>query len=176
MSLFRPRKPSRAGARLSVWEMLFGGKFPFVNTNSVKWRTIGNGYGADVVFPSSGGPSGGGWEWQTPKRELDPNAPVAGPSGGIYTAVNISPENPLVTAGMLDLTTGDNLAALAGIWMALKPVPAKVVNPPGKPAGTYYNVPQLPAVNAVSGSPLAGDMDNPGLYWALIRQFTACTT
>lgn len=165
MSPFRPRKPSKAGARLSVWEMLFNGKFPFVNTNSVKWRTIGNGYGADVIFPSSSSIKSGGWDWMYPThKEGDPTQTYSAD-----TFMFLSANNPLVTTGLIDAVSGLNVKALPGFWQAAKNVPAQVVV-----AGvTKWNVPVFPypgATGTPSGSPLKGDLDGGGLFWIYFGQ------
>lgn len=53
MGLFRPRKPSKAGARMSVWEMLFNGKFPFGNDSNGKWSVKSGTYFYTPNFPAS---------------------------------------------------------------------------------------------------------------------------
>ena len=72
MSIYRPRKPSNGkGAPsqflmfcISVWEMLFNGKFPFQDTNTIKWKCGAAGYSAQWVNPgSSSGGKGGGDIW-----------------------------------------------------------------------------------------------------------------
>ena len=70
MSIYRPRKPSNGKGVpsqflmfcISVWEMLFNGKFPFQDTNTIKWKCGAAGYSAQWVNPgsSSGGKGGGG--------------------------------------------------------------------------------------------------------------------
>ena len=95
--------------------------------------------------------------WQTP-RELDPTVAV-----DQYTLVYISPENDLVTTGLVDLVSTDLTTASAGIWMSMQDVPAT--------DGTNYNVPQLPypgATGTPAGSPLEGDLDGDNVFWALI--------
>ena len=83
MSIYRPRKPSNGkGAPsqflmfcISVWEMLFNGKFPFQDTNTIKWKCGAAGYSAQWVNPgsSSGGKGGGGGFM----GEYDPTASYA---------------------------------------------------------------------------------------------------
>ena len=99
---------------------------------------------------------------QGPNLELDPTAAVA---RGVV--VYVSPQNPLATTGLFDLVINDNVLHTAnpGWWIALKNVPAEVVNPAGYAAGTYYNVPAAPPQGATSGTPLKGDMDGANVYW-----------
>ena len=99
---------------------------------------------------------------------------MSGPSGSVYTVVFLSPLNPLVTTGLYDLVSGNLTKAQSGLWMAMKDVPAQVVNPSGKPAGTYYNVPQPLPSAAVSGSPLAGDADATTVFWMKIPPANSC--
>ena len=94
--------------------------------------------------------------------ELDPRYLVP-----VNTVVYVSPQNPLATTGLFDLVINDNVLHTAnpGWWIALKNVPAEVVNPAGYAAGTYYNVPAAPPQGATSGTPLKGDMDGANVYW-----------
>jgi hypothetical protein len=113
--------------------------------------------------------SGGFWMYES-HRELDPSLAYSQDK-----CCYVSPLSAMATTGMLDLATGDNLVAKPGIWMARKPIPAQVVNPAGLPAGTYFNVPQLPAMGTPSGTPLMGDLDNAGLYWINLSMASSCT-
>ena len=173
MSVYVPRKPDKSGARLSIWMMLFGGAFPFEDSPTVKWKR-GKSYRADALIPPSSPGGSGGWQWKTPKKELDPTVAVSGPSGSVYTVVFLSPLNPLVTTGLYDLVSGNLTKAQSGLWMAMQDVPAQVVNPSGKPAGTYYNVPQPLPSAAVSVSPLAGDADATTVFWMKIPPANSC--
>jgi hypothetical protein len=110
----------------------------------------------------------GGSQWQSPK-ELNPS--VAVPQ---WTCVYISPQNSLVTTGIVDLVSGTVTTSPAGIWQAIQTVPARVV------AGgvTKYNVPQWPypgATGVPTGSPLRGDLDGTQVFWAFIQEVTVCT-
>ena len=163
MSIYRPRKPSNGkGAPsqflmfcISVWEMLFNGKFPFQDTNTIKWKCGAAGYSAQWVNPgSSSGGKGGGDSW--PPTELDTTVAHA-----IGDRVYISPGNILVTTGMIDLDSNVLTVALPGIWRAVTAVPAAV--------SSKYNVPQLPlpgASGAVpTGTPMKGDADGAQVHW-----------
>ena len=94
--------------------------------------------------------------------ELDPTVLVAA-----NTVVYVSPQNPLATTGLFDLVINDNVLHTAnpGWWIAVKNVPAQVVNPAGYDAGTYYHVPAAPLQGATSGTPLKGDMDGANVFW-----------
>ena len=58
MSLYRPRKPSKPGARLSVWEKLFNGNGLFGDDSNGKWTYKSGVYFYKPNFPTSS--SGGG--------------------------------------------------------------------------------------------------------------------
>jgi len=167
MSLFRPRKPSRPGARLAIWEMLFNGKFPFVSDSKGRWAWGATGYRYIPNFPTGSSSPGGGIRWQVPK-ELDTRALVPA-----NTLVYISPGNTLVTVGLVDLVSATTMKALAGTWLAVKNVPAAT--------GAGYNVPQLPipGSNIVtpavpSGTPLKGDADGSNVFWMPVELFNLC--
>ena len=169
MSLFRPRKPSKPGARLAIWEMLFNGKFPFISDSNGKWAWGATGYRYTPNFPTGASGIGrGGIKWQTPYKELDPSIAVSKD-----TLVYISPKNPLVTDGMKDKVTGTVLFATPGIWLAIPDVPAQTSDTPPK-----FNVPQDPPpgsnVSAPTGTPLKGDADASGVYWLLVQEYSYC--
>lgn len=114
-----------------------------------------------------GGTVGESWQWQTPNRELDWTVAVQGPSGGIYTAVYISPQSVLANAGMTDLVSSKTVISPAGTWMALQDVPAAV--------GGSYNVPCVPPQTGVpTGSPLKGDLDTGNVFWVPIWEYDFC--
>ena len=100
--------------------------------------------------------SGGDFQWQTPKKELDPTQQVAK-----NTFVYISPLNTIVTTGLTDLTLLTTVKATPGIWQAIQDVPAATVD--------GYNVPQYLPAGAVapSGDPLSGDLDGDTIFWVL---------
>ena len=86
----------------------------------------------------------------------------------------LSPQNSLAVTGLKDLASNALTVAQAGMWLALQDVPAQVVNPGGHPAGTYYNVPQIAAQGATSGTPLKGDLDASTLFWARLPETNSC--
>ena len=103
--------------------------------------------------------------WQQPNKELDPNVAVSKD-----TFVYLSPLNPLVTDGLVDLTTDELVKAIPGIWQAAQDVPAQDED-------DKYNVPQIPypgAGAAPSGIPLKGDLDGAEVYWILWSQAPIC--
>jgi len=183
MKGYKPLKPvGDSGFALfviAIWEMLWNGKFPIRGVKGAKVAYV-DGYYEVSADPSKGGSGGSGWKWQSPKKELDQTVAVAGPNGDTYTAVYLSPGNPLCTDGMLDLISGELVIAPPGIWMAAQAVPAQVTNPAGLPAGVYYNVPQLPypgttsPPTAPSGTPLAGDLDGSDVFWIQIEAYDYC--
>ena len=66
MSLFCPRKPSKPGARLSIWYKLFGGEGLFGNDSNGKWLFKSGVYFYKPNFP----PSSSGGKSSLPKRFL----------------------------------------------------------------------------------------------------------
>ena len=172
MSLYRPRKPNFPGARLAIWEMLFGGKMPFGSTPSVKVRCSGGTYFWDANSQSN--PGGGlitGLQFQQPYVELDPTIAVKA-----RTIVSTSPTNPIVTTGLYDLVSGALVNCDVNYWVAAVDIPAQVVNPAGRPAGTYYNVPFMPPSVAWVSSPGSqkGDLDQPGIVWLPWQRIGNC--
>ena len=122
MSIYRPRKPSNGkGAPsqflmfcISVWEMLFNGKFPFQDTNTIKWKCGAAGYSAQWVNPGSssggkGGGVGGGWNYR--------GAFVA----GTYNTNDVVQLGTGTSAGMyLSLINGNTNAPDSGIgWVQI---------------------------------------------------------
>ena len=123
--------------------------------------------------PGGGMVGGGGLQFQQPYIELDPTIGVPQ-----WTIVNVSPTNPmtsLVTA-LFDLVSGNQTVAPTGYWVACDDIPAQVVNPTGKPAGTYYNVPVMPPSVAWVSSPGSqkGDLDQAGILWLPLPRTGAC--
>lgn len=120
--------------------------------------------------PLGGGGGGGGggtpgFPWQTPKKELNPLVAVT--SG---TAVYVSPNNPLVGTGLVDLVSNVLTSSRPGIWLSLQNIPAET-------GAGKYNVPQVPYPSnggTVSGSPLTGDADQGNLYWVLLSPTPYC--
>src|ERR1017187_8327346 len=59
MNGYRPRRPSGTSQFMlfciAVWDYLFGGKFPFIDTDTVKWDRSSNGYAARAAQPAAGG-------------------------------------------------------------------------------------------------------------------------
>ena len=131
--------------------------------------------GTEYVISSISNPGGGsgGLQFQQPYIELDPTIGVPR-----WTIVNVSPTNPmtsLVTA-LFDLVSGNQTVAPTGYWVACDDIPAQVVNPSGKPAGTYYNVPVMPPSVAWVSSPGSqkGDLDQAGILWLPLPRTGAC--
>lgn len=130
----------------------------FYDTTTVKFTKTTRGIRADVKIPPAS--PGGGIEWQVPK-ELDPSVDVK-----VDTLVYLSPQNPLVTTGLMDLVEGTLLQAPAGVWLCVQDVPAA--------ASGQYNVPQPLVQGAMSGSPLKGDSDSPTVFWVQIAGISVC--
>ena len=159
MSLFRPRKPSKPGARMSIWEMLFNGNGLFGDDSNGKWLYKNGVYFYKPTYPPSSSGGGSGWDWMYPThKELDPTL--------LYTKGKLaflSPMNPLVVTGLTDIILGSNVMAGAGTWLCVKNVPAAVTG--------SYNVPQIPypgATGTPAGTPLKGDIDGSNVFWVLV--------
>ena len=113
-----------------------------------------------------GGEAAAGWPWMYPDH-------IEGDSSQSYSAgycMYLSALNPLVTTGMTDLVSGANATACQGVWLAMQNIPAA--------ASSKWNVPQWPypvsfGASAPSGTPLKGDLDNPGLYWYYLGDITS---
>ena len=133
-----------------IWDMLAGGSFPIRGDGPiiVEWKD--NFYRISSKPQRSG--SSSPFPWQSPK-ELDPSIAVS-----INTFVYVSPINPLVTAGLIDVVSNTMTLARAGIWQAAQTIPAKT-------GAGKYNVPVYPIQSATAGSPLEGDLDAAGVYW-----------
>lgn len=177
MKTFVPKKPVGESPlwiwRRWIWDFLAGGQFPIRGHGDVVVTFEQGFYRVTTKNRPAGGSAG--VQWQKPNRELDPT--VAIPWNGAGTWVYVSPYNPLVLTGMLDLVSGDNTACLAGWYQTLQAVPAQVVNPSGKPAGTYYNVPKPAAKGAVTGTPLKGDLDKGTgnePFFLLVQETSPC--
>ena len=171
MKTFIPKKPVGDSAlwtwRRWIWDILAGGNFPIKGDGNVivQWQ--------QGVYRISSKPMPSGtytFPWQTPK-ELDPT--VAVPKDKF---VELSPLNPLVTSGLIDISLGVLVKALPGTWQALQDVPAK-------DGDGNYNVPQLPYPGAgavPSGTPLKGDLDGtdgsgkPLVFWKLWTPYPVC--
>jgi hypothetical protein len=114
-----------------------------------------------------------GLHFQQPDVELDPTIAVAQ-----WTIVNVSPTNPMTSlaTALFDLVSGNQTVAPTGYWVAIADIPAQVVNPPGEPAGTYYNVPVMPPSVAWVSSPGSqkGDLDQPGILWWPLPRMGPC--
>jgi hypothetical protein len=131
----------------------------------VSWTTV---VSQSFWAPLGGIGAGGGFNWQTPYKELNPSQSVA-----IDTWVYVSPNSNLATAGIIDADSGDNVTVIPGIWAALKTVPVQTVSA----SVIIYHAPKIATVGSVtdtSGS-LRGDFDNSSLYWALIHKTTPCS-
>ena len=76
-----------------------------------------------------------------------------------------------MTVGIIDADSGLLVTAPPGKWLTLQDVPALI-------SGGTYHMPQLPypgATGEVSGTPLAGDLDNnPLVYWVLESPAPVC--
>ncbi len=106
------------------------------------------------------------WVWKQPYKEIDPALPVAQD-----TWVYISPNNTIVTTGLVDVVSGLTVKSCEGFWQAAKNVPRATSD--GK-----YNVPVFPypgATGTPTGSPgiVQGDLDSDTIFWYYLGQ-VAC--
>ena len=127
-----------------------------------------NGWTAtlDLTKVAGSQPAAVGIQWQSPNKELDPRSAVP-----VNTWVYITSDNPISTVGLTDTDSGLLVSAPPGKWLSVQDVPAQATD------GTYH-VPQLPypgATGEVTGTPLAGDLDNnPLVYWVLESPAPVC--
>jgi hypothetical protein len=124
---------------------------------SALYRCTTAGTNATSVWAQISG-GGGGSNWQSP-RELDPTRAV--PAG---TKVFITPDNPIITTGIVDRGSGTLTMAQTGIWEAAVTVPAKALDG----AVMKYHVPQFPYPGAggySAGPPVTGGLDAPTMFW-----------
>jgi hypothetical protein len=126
MNTARPRKPSPPGTPSNfyifcgaVWELLFNGKFPFQDSDTIKWNRGPDGYSARATPPSApGGAKGIGLlfcgEWDPVRTYSAGNMVVitAGSNQGTYVYINDSP------------TSGNAPYAGGGFWVQLPIGPA----------------------------------------------------
>ena len=111
------------------------------------------------------GSFGSGFRWAAKGRVYN----VAGSYYGDQSSaeeVYVKSTDPVCTNGVIDPQSKQLVYASPGVWRCLQNV-APVVNPSGLPAGTYYNIPQLPY-------PVDDDPNNPLNYWILIAPRAQC--
>ncbi len=99
MKIYTPRKPVGNSQFMlfciSVWDMLWNGKFPFIDTDSVKWKRSQTGYAAYAALPGTGG-SGQGvsanftGEWDPARIYSAPQIAIIslGSNAGTYVYIN----------------------------------------------------------------------------------------
>ena len=123
---YRPRKPVGTSQfmlfSIAVWDYLFGGKFPFIDTDTVKWDRGPNGYAARAAQPAAGG--GGSSPTLQITGEWDPGRTYKtqevaiismGSNAGTYVYINQA------------ASSGNAPYAGGGWWMQL----------PGNPMGVW---------------------------------------
>jgi hypothetical protein len=151
--------------RRRVWDCLWGGKFPFASTDTVKVGWNGSDYFFTAQPARAGG--GAGWDWMyASHKELDPTLTY---SAG--KAAYVSPQSALATTGLMDLVAGVVTTVAPGTWLCVKNVPAQTTV-----AGVVkYNVPQpVTQLGAPAGSPLKGDADNAAVFWIPLHTSGGC--
>ena len=169
MMFGRPPEPPQGGGQDAIWMRQLLKYIESTMLRSVLGAKVKpdarGGYHLIIQNPLNGSHGGqGGINWQTPK-ELDPTVGVS-----INTLVYISPNNPLVTTGLVDLTLMALTKSRPGIWLCVQAVPAEN-------GSNQYNVPQVPYPGnggTVTGTPLTGDADGSTLFWMLISAMPYC--
>ena len=179
-----PYKPNREDDHSShhadIHERLFEGVGLFIAGAGISIVWDGSQY--KFTNTGIGGTSESGWKWKSPDKELDYGLAT---SPGTFCYLTAS--NPLVTDGAYDLVTGELVLARPGVWFCAQAVPAAVTDPPGRPAGLYYNVPTLPyppagPVSSVGAAgSMAGDLDQEqdassakSVYWIYFGGYVGC--
>jgi hypothetical protein len=115
------------------------------------------------IKPSFGG-SITGLQFQQPYIELDPTIAISQ-----WTIVNVSPNNPIATTGIVDLVSNVLTVAPTGYWVAVADIPAQTSTP-------KYNVPVMPPTVAWVSSPGSqkGDLDQAGILWLPLPRIGTC--
>lgn len=114
--------------------------------------------------PTSTGISGG-WQFTKPKI-YDKTKNYSGGSGAGRDVVYMNKGNAAVLAGAMDADTGLLVQSKPGIYVCVQDA-VPVVNPPGKPAGTYYHLPQ-------ESMPTDDNPDAAKVYWVMLRGNIVC--
>ena len=157
--IYHPPKLSQDKSRIWVW-LDYLVKWATSERVYIKGRNFEHKESGKYFIPPNIPPSGGGlWPWMYPTHvELDPTLTY---SKG--TCAYLSPQNPLVTVGLVDLDSTVLEQATAGIVLALVDIPAKTVS--------GYNVPKDPVTDlgVPSGTPLTGNLDGGTAKWVLIK-------
>ena len=120
MNLYRPRKPVGTSQFMlfciAVWEMLWNGKFPFRNTDTVKVERGPGGYAFHAAQPAAAGGKSGGGSMNNFVGEYDPGRTYSaeqiviismGANAGTYVYINATP------------SSGHAPYAGGGFWMQL---------------------------------------------------------
>lgn len=139
----------------AVWDALFNGKFPFKNTETVKWNWEGGQWKAEVkVPPVSSGISG--MFWNDP-IEL-PVAPYPAFKKGAW--IHIQSSHAICSTGIHDPAnpTGAVIKSPGNvIAIAMRDVPAQTT----ASGNNVWNAPQWPL-------PVASNLDDATNYWWII--------
>lgn len=150
----------------AVWFCLFGGSFPFGNTDTVTIEFSGGKYYFNARTSNA--------------RSLNrvhrwPTKIVANPDVG-YTdgqVIFVAPSSALATTGFRDATAdptgvGPLILVPPGTWVAVRDVPAQTTVATGPGTGrTVWNGPQWPL-------PTADDPDADNVYWYFLSAYPSC--
>lgn len=135
-----------------VWWCIWGGRFPFANTDTVTYEYT-NGHYLFKTKPSRAGFTG--WHFESTIEVDDTRRYPA------QTVIHIQPTNALVTTGIRDAAnpTGPLVTACAGYWVATQAVPAKK----SVSGNDVWNLPQYPY-------PVPTNMDDPANFWIYLGE------
>lgn len=152
----RPQLPSGNSPRMffarCLWWCIWGGRFPFRDTDTVKVDNSG-GFYSFTAKTSRQGISG--WHFESKIEMNNTNSYPA------QTIIHIQPTHDLVVTGIRDAAnpTGPLVTSCAGYWISTQAVSAK------KTVGgnDVWNLPQDPY-------PDPTDLDNPANFWIYLGE------
>lgn len=135
-----------------VWFALWGGKFPFANSNTVQFSYTNGFYSAEAKPAKSGLL---GWHFEN-KIEADNTRGYPA-----QTVIHIQPTDALVTTGIRDAAnpSGGLVTSCAGFWVSTQFVPSKTV----VSGNDVWNLPQWPM-------PVPTNFDDPANYWIYLGE------
>lgn len=142
-----------------LWFAIWGGKFPFQDTDTVKCIFENGYYGFKAAPQNNGG--GSGWFWRKGSRLYGDPAKNSYQENQV---VKILETDSIVTAGIVCAGSATPVKAQPGKWVATRNVKSLKNDGTDNPA----LIPQIPQL---SGSL---DPDNAGNFWELITPSSVC--
>jgi hypothetical protein len=164
MSVYHPPKPPQEKNAFTNWISYLVKWCTSERVIEIQGFTVKQDATGKYFAPPNSIPQSTGILYKDP-IELDPSFPVPAKK-----LVYISPLNPLVTVGLIDLTTGVLVTASPGTWYSKKSVPAQIT----VSGFVKYHVPQKLIQATPTGTPLKGDADSDAVYWLPVGGVLNC--